>query len=78
MSEDKISEVDYMSLELAKANRRVALANAEKALAESKVAETEYKYAVLQIFHKYGLGAGDSIEESTGKILKAEDKNENK
>jgi hypothetical protein len=53
-----------MALELAKANRKVALAQAEKALAQNETAELGYKYVVLQLYMKYGLTEADAISEA--------------
>jgi hypothetical protein len=53
-----------MALELAKANRKVALAQAEKALAQNETAELGYKYVVLQLYMKYGLTELDAINEN--------------
>jgi len=65
----KLQEVDRMTLELAKANRKVALANAEKALAQNETSELAYKYMVLQLYMKYGLTEADAITEA-GEIIK--------
>lgn len=65
----KLQEIDRMALELAKANRRTALAKAETALAQNENAELSYKYIVLQIYMKYGLTEQDAIAE-TGEIIK--------
>ena len=58
-----------MALELAKANRKVALAQAEKALAQNETSELAYKYVVLQLYMKYGLTESDAISE-TGEVLR--------
>jgi hypothetical protein len=60
---ERLQEVDRMALELAKANRKTALANAEKALAQNETAELAYKYVVLQICMKYGLTDADLLNE---------------
>ena len=60
---EKLSESDVNRLELAKMNKRVALANAEKALAENNSAELAYKYTVLELYMKYGLTAADALDE---------------
>ena len=65
----KLGEVDRMALEVAKANRKTALANAEKALAQNETADLAYKYVVLQIYMKYGLTESDAISEN-GEIIK--------
>ena len=65
----KLSDMDRMSLELAKSTRKLALAQAEKALAQNEAADLAYKIAVLQLYLKYGLTDQDAIDES-GNILK--------
>jgi len=65
----KLVDTDRLQLDLARANRKTALANAQKALAENEVAELNYKYLVLQIYMRYGLTDADAISE-TGEIVK--------
>lgn len=65
----KLAEVDKMALELAKANRKTALAQAEKALAQNETADLAYKYVILQLYMKYGLTEADAITEA-GEIVK--------
>jgi hypothetical protein len=65
---EKISEEDRLNLELAKANRKVALANAEKALAQNESSETNYRYIVLQIFMKYGMNPGADLLHEDGTV----------
>lgn len=65
----KLSEVDKMQLALANANRKIALAQAEKALLANEKAELAYKYLVLQLYMKYGLTEFDTIDEN-GNIVK--------
>ena len=65
----KLAEIDRMALEVAKANRKTALANAEKALAQNETADLAYKYVVLQLYMKYGLTEADAITEG-GEIIK--------
>jgi oligoendopeptidase F len=66
---DRLSEVDRMTLELAKSRRHVALAQAEKALAQNETAELAYKYTVIQLYMKYGLTEADAIDDN-GKFLR--------
>ena len=61
---EKIADVDRMSLELAKSQRAVALAEAKTALANNDKAELAYKYVVLQIYMKYGMNANDALNEN--------------
>lgn len=65
----KMQESDRLSLELAKLNRKLALAEAQTALAKNENAELSYKYVVLQIYMKYGLTEKDAINEN-GEIIK--------
>jgi hypothetical protein len=60
---DKLLDSDRMLIELAKANKKLALANAEKALAQNETADVNYKYMVLQLYMKYNLSAQDTIDE---------------
>jgi hypothetical protein len=75
MSEDnnaptsKLTDADRLALELAKANKKTAVAVAEKAIAQNETAELAYKYLVLQIYMKYGLSELDAISE-VGEILR--------
>jgi len=64
----KLQETDRMTLELAKANKKATLAQAEKAIAQNETAELAYKYVVLQLYMKYGLSEKDALSES-GDIL---------
>lgn len=73
----QLQESDRLALELAKMNKRLAAVNAEKALAQNETADVHYKYVVLQIYMKYGLGPNDSIDEN-GNIIKGSGSNETK
>jgi len=66
---EKLSDSDRMIVEVAKANKRLALAQAEKALAQNETADVSYKYMILQLYMKYGLTAQDAIDES-GNIIR--------
>jgi hypothetical protein len=66
---ERLSDVDRLSLELAKSTRLTAVAEAKAALANSEKAELSYKYVILQLYMKYGLTAADAIKES-GEILR--------
>lgn len=67
---EKISEEDRLNLELAKSNRKVALANAEKALAQNEASELNYRYVVLQLFMKYGLNPTADLLREDGTVLR--------
>lgn len=68
-NKEKLSDVDRMSLELAKSAKKLAVAQAEKALAQNETADISYKYVVLQIYMKYKLSEADAITES-GEIIR--------
>jgi hypothetical protein len=69
VQKERLQETDRLTLELAKSNRKTALANAEKAIAQNETAELAYKYIVLQLYMKYGLTEQDAISEQ-GEILR--------
>lgn len=66
---DKMSETDILTLELAKARKQIALAEAKTALAQNENADVQYRYTVLQLYMKYGLTKDDAISES-GEIVR--------
>jgi len=68
MEEKFISEEDRLKIELAKMKRQNAILNAQKAMAQSETADLAFKYAVLQVYMKYGLGPDDIIDDNTGQI----------
>lgn len=61
---EKMDETDRLTLELAKSNRKTALAEAQTALAKNENAELAYKLVVIQIYMKYGLNEKDAITEA--------------
>ena len=65
----RLLDEDRMSLDLARANKRNAQLQAEKAIAQNETADLAYKYLILQIYMKYGLNENDALTES-GDILK--------
>lgn len=73
---EKISEVDFLNLELAKSKKQLAVAGAKTAMAEGEAAELAYKNIVLQLFMKYKLTSSDSISEdgtiNRGALVKSE------
>jgi hypothetical protein len=64
MVEEKLSDVDRLTLDLAKSQRQTALAEAKAALANHEKVELMYKYITLQIFMKYKLTNQDTITEA--------------
>lgn len=66
---EKLSEVDVLSLDLARTKRATALAEAKTALANNENAELSFKYLVLQLYMKYNLTAADAISE-VGEIVR--------
>lgn len=67
-----LSPEDKATLELAKTNRKLAVAVAEKALAENQVAELSFKNLILQLYMKYGLTEQDGIDEQ-GNLLRSKE-----
>ena len=61
--EERLTEADMMELDRANTQKRLALANAEKALAENNLAELGYKYTVLALYMKHGMKPTDSFDE---------------
>jgi len=61
---DRLSEVDRLTLELAKARKQTALAEAKTALSQNETADLSYKYTVLQLYMRYGLTEADAITEA--------------
>src|SRR5271157_5466039 len=68
-AQEKLSEVDRLNLDLAKAKRQTALSEAKTALANNENAELQFKYLVLQLYMKYGLTAQDALSEA-GDIIR--------
>ena len=73
MSEEKeqimsLSDVDKLTLELAKYKKQLATVQVEKAIAQNESAETAFKYLVYQLYVKYNLTSKDAIDEN-GNIL---------
>lgn len=64
-----LSESDRLSLELAKAKKAIAAAEARTALANSENADLTYRLVIMQIYLKYGLGQNDALTEN-GEIIK--------
>jgi hypothetical protein len=50
----RLTEEDRMKLELAKADKKIALANAEKAIAQNDLADMKYRNFVLELYVRYG------------------------
>ena len=67
---ERISDNDRFAMELLKLNRKVSVLEAEKAILSSQNADANYKYAVLQLYMRYGLSQDDTIDDS-GKIIRA-------
>jgi hypothetical protein len=68
-SPERLSEVDKLSLDLARTKRATALAEAKTALANNENSELNYKYLVLQLYMKYGLTHEDAVSEA-GDIIR--------
>jgi hypothetical protein len=72
---ETISNLDKMALELAIMNRKVSLAQAEKALAQNEASELSYKYMLLQMYMKYGLNTETDALDEKGNIHRGALKN---
>jgi hypothetical protein len=73
---EMLSDLDKMTLEVARMQRRLVIANTEKALAQNEASEATFKCVVLQLYLKYGLDpATDKIDEN-GNIQRASNKKE--
>src|SRR5271163_5056892 len=66
---EKLTEVDRLTLDLARTKRQTVLAEAKTALANNEKSELEYKYLILQVYMKYGLTADDALSEA-GDIIR--------
>ena len=73
-SEEFLSQQDFAILKDLRTKAAFILVKAEKAILENKVAELEYKSALLNAYLKYNIDINDSIDESTGKIVRADAK----
>ena len=69
--EEFLSATDFANIKDLRTKSAFVASRAEKAILESKVSELEYRTAVLNVYVKYGLKLSDSIDENTGKILRA-------
>lgn len=76
--QEKLAQVDFLSLELVKTHRKIALANAEKALAQNESTEMAYRYVLLQICYKYGLNLDVDKLSETGEITRGSSDAKNK
>lgn len=68
--EQFLSPQDFSVIKDLRTKNAFIASRAEKAILESRIAELEYKYAVLNACVKYGLSITDSIDETTGQIIK--------
>jgi hypothetical protein len=65
----RLMDIDKMALDLAKEQRKTALAEAKTALANNEKADLAFRYVVLQLYMKYGLTDADAISEQ-GEIVR--------
>lgn len=70
MVTESISEADKVVFELAKMQRKIALANAEKALAQNESSEAGYRYLVLQLYVKYKMNTEKDKLNEDGSIIR--------
>jgi siderophore synthetase component len=66
---ETLTEVERLSMELARTHVKLAAANAETALARNELAGLNHRYLILQLYHKYGLSEKDGIGEQ-GQIIR--------
>lgn len=71
---EKIEERDVYNIILAKNKVEIALVEAEKYALAAKLADVQYKNVVNNIFMKYGLSKGDTIDDKTGEITREQKK----
>ena len=64
-----LAEVDKLTLDLAREQKKTALAEAKAALANNEKAELAFKNIVLRLYLKYHLTTSDAISED-GQIVK--------
>jgi hypothetical protein len=71
--EEFLSTQDFHTLKDLRTKAAFIVTKAEKAILESRVAELEYKHALLNAYLKYGLDTSDGIDmDDQGKIVRAE------
>jgi hypothetical protein len=69
LPKEKLSEVDKLTLDLARQRKQTALAEANTAIAQNNNADLTYKYVILQLYMKYSLTEADAISEN-GDVLR--------
>ncbi|HVI39873.1 MAG TPA: hypothetical protein VM577_04365 [Anaerovoracaceae bacterium] len=68
--EEFISVADFTTIKDMRTKNAFIASRAEKAILESRVSEAELRNAILNVYVKYGLTVRDSIDETSGKILR--------
>lgn len=74
---EKIEDKDLYMITVSKMKIELATAEAEKYVLTAKLADSQFKNTVNNIFMKYGLSQGDIIDEKTGEITRAKKEEEN-
>jgi len=64
----RLADEDKAALDLAKSRKETASALAREAAAKGETAELAFRYVVLQLYMKYGLGQNDALGDD-GTIL---------
>lgn len=64
----RLADEDKAALDLAKSRKETASALAREAAARGETAELAFRYVVLQLYMKYGLGQNDALGDD-GTIL---------
>jgi len=65
----KLTDLDRMTLDLAKERRNAVLAEAKFAVSKGENAELAYRYQILSLYLKYNLNQNDAINPETGDIV---------
>lgn len=60
---EKLSDIDKLTLDLAKQKRATALAEAKTAVSANDLAESQFKYVILSLYRKYNLNDEDGLAE---------------
>lgn len=67
---------DFASLKDLRIKTAFITTQTEKAMLEQRIAELEYKTAVLNVYIKNRMSLSETIDDNTGKIIKKEKKEE--
>lgn len=68
---EKIDGGDLLNIVAAKSKVEISVVEAEKYALAAKLADAQYRMVVNNIFMKYGLSKGDTIDDKTGEITRS-------